>query len=488
MNKIDLYTVEGIVRYTRIIAWFFIVTGLTLSSSWAEQEPTATPPSRTQPAAGQENSAPASTGKQGSFLNPYNGTLTDSDQPPVRQLGSAALLTDELSRYRWGSVFLRSVEFLQAFSEGTFGRGRNPDVTTSLFHATVAFDKTFRSSRLALQYRPFVGISNGSTYSSFSNRGVDFQTDYNSRLSPLWSMSIAEALAYHGAGNQYIASYFDVDTVTATAVHNNFLEGPFESLLSSTSLSFVRALSPRTHFSFGPQFSYGYSGGGYQLDAPISSSTYGGLANLEHALSPTRTIGVFYSFQRINASRTFANTTYQTAGGTYSQQLARTLRVSFSLGVSKGDFLGRGQLSANGNFNLTKAFEKSYLSLTYSQGHALSSYINNGETQRADLGFGFPLKRRMGTQFAAGYENTTSRLLYAGAPVKVSGAYASAQVNYQLFRNTTWFASYVRRRQSSYDLQIFPGSRDLIATGINWSPGANSASKLNALPSGGVAH
>ncbi len=478
MNGIDLHThrLEGVVRHTRITAWALASAGLLISSSLAQQQPTAAPAFQTQPATSQENSQPGLAGQQGSSSGLRYGTATDSGQPPVREIGRATLLTSELSQLRWGSVFLRSVQFLQAFGpdNGSFGSARDRSVTTSLFQATVAYDKQFRHSRLALQYRPFVGITNGRTYTSFSNRGVDFQTDFYRRLNPRWSMSIAEGLAYHGANSLYTESYFNADAVTATAVHNNFLEGPFESLLSSTSLNFVRALSPRTHLSFGPQFSYGYSSGGYQANTPLSSPTYAGTASLEHALSPSRNVGFSYSFQRILVSRTFANNTYQTLAASYTHQLAPSLGISFSLGASTSDFVGQRQWSPNGSFNLNKTFQRSYLSLAYTRGHILSGYINNGDTQRADVNYGLTVTRRMRTQFGGGYEYTPSTLLLAGLPrAKVSGAYASANVSYQLVRNISWFASYVRRNQRSYDLQVFPGSRDYIATGITWSPGAN---------------
>ena len=471
MNGMDLRASqsEAVARHSRAAVWVLAWTGLLVSSSLAQQQPSATPASQTQPATS-ENSQPSVT-------VPY-ATMTDPDYAPVREIGSAALLTSELSQLRWGSVFVRSVQFLQAFSpdNGGFGNARDPSMTTSLFQATVAYDKQFKHSRLALQYRPFVGVTNGRTYTSFSNRGVDFQTDFYSHLSPRWSISLSEALAYHGAENLYTESYFNVDTVATTAVHNNFLEGPFDSLITSTSLNFIRALSPRTHLFFGPSFSYGYSSGGYQTNTALSSPTYAGAASLQHALSPNRNIGLSYTFQRILVSRTFANNTYQTLAASYSHQLAPSLGISLSLGASTSDFVGQRQWSPFETFNLSKTFQRSYLSLGYYRGHALSGYINNAETQRADVTYGVSVTRRMSSQVGGGYEYTPSRLLLAGLPhAKVSGAYASANVSYQLTRTLSWFASYVRRNQASYDLQVFQGSRNFASTGIYWSPRANSS-------------
>lgn len=464
-------------RHARIIVLVLAIGGLLCSSSWARQQPTAKATSQSQPDVSKQPDSDLSE-QRNSSPSPSYDTPIVSDQPTVREIGSARLLTGELSKLRWGSIFLRSAEFLQTFSpsDGSFGSLSSTDVYTSFFQATIAYDKQFRHSRLTLQYRPRVGISNGRTFTDFGNRDIEFQTDYSYRFDPRWSMSLAEALVYRGANNLYTDSYLSVDTRSLAAVQNSFLEGPFESLLSSTSLNFEHALSPRTHLSFGPRFSYGYSTGGYQADTPISSPTYAGVASLEHAVSPTRNIGVFYSFQRILVSRTFANTTYQTVGGSYSQQLAPSWRISLSLGASISDFVGRRQWSGSGNFSLVKNFQRAYLSLAYMRGHTAFGYINNGETQRADLGLGLSVTRRMSTQFGAGYEYTSSRLLSAVAPrAKVSGIYASGQVTYQLVPSVSWFASFVHRKQGSYDLQVFPGSRDFAATGVIWSPGRSSS-------------
>lgn len=460
-------------RYTLIPFFVLVQIGLSVPTI-AQQQPAATSKSTAnQPTTKEQIAQSDSAEQKNPWSDPGYDIPTGPDPLSVREIGRATLLTNELNGLRWGAVFLRSVEFLQAFSPASGSLGSfQDDVNTSLFEATIGYDKQLRRSRLTLQYHPRVGVTNGRTFTNLANREVQFQTDYSYRANARWSMSISEALAYRGADSLYTGDYLSVDTLRGAAIQNNFLEGPFEALSSSTSLTFLHAFSPRTHLSFGPQFSYGYSSGGYQGNASISSPTYAGTAYLEHVLSPTRSMGVSYSFQRILISRTFANTTYQTAMVSYSQQLRPSLRVSFALGSSAVELLGQRDWNASGSFNLSKTFRRSYLSMAYTRGHRFSGYINNGETQRADFGYGFNLTRRMDTQLGAGYEWTTSTLVFRGArPVRVSGTYASAQLNYQLLRNISWFSSFVRRKQASYDFQVFPGNRDFVATGFIWTPG-----------------
>lgn len=457
----------GMKQTLKILTYVVFTVGLWLpTTSLAQQQEPPRPES-------QQDSARKNPDEKAAEL--ANKGPAATEQSGVKEMGRATPLPAALGPLRLGLVYLRSVEFFQVLGTSSSDRSGKQSTVASIFQGTFAFDKELRSSRIALQYRPNVLVSNGKVYNNLASHDVQFDSYYKYQINPRWSMNLSEGLAYRSTRSQFADSYLAIDAVSGISVQNNFLEGPFRALSSSTSLFFGHSLSPRTSLTFGPRLDFAYSSGGFQQNAPITSPTFGADASLSHALSPTQSTGISYSYQRISPSRTFAQTTYQTVTGNYSQQLAQSWRTSFSVGASATTLQGMRQWSGVGNFSLSKSFQKSALALTYSRGHAFSGYINNGETQRADATYIFTLMRRLGTQVGGGYEYTASTLAAPGLPkVKVSGTYQTARLNYPIFPSLNWFVSYTHRKQISDDLQVFPGNRNFVVSGITWSPGTRA--------------
>lgn len=450
-----------------IVACIVVISGVGISSASAQQPPPTPAPTETQPTAQEKPPEKEKTAPQQIYAGPVN-----PDRHEVKEMGRATPLPAALGPLRWGLIYLRSLEFFQMF--GVSRRANltgNGDTVASVFQGTFAFDKQFKSSRVSLQYRPNITIGNGKVYNNLTSHDVQFDTGYSHPLSRRWTMNLLEGVTYRSARNQFSDPYFATNALTGTGFSNSFLTGPVSYVANSTSLILNHPISPRTYLSFGPDLHLIYSTGGYQQNS-ISSSTYGGNASLQHALSPTRSVGLSYGYQRIVPSRTYEEIIYQNVTANYSQQFSPSWQMGFSVGASIGSSARNKHLSGIGSFNLSKTFQKSSFTLNYFRGHAFSGYINNGETQRADLVYSFTPIRRLSTQIGGGYENTQSTLVTPGAPpVKVSGTYGTVSVNYPISRSVSWLASFTYRRQNSRDLQVFPGNQSFALTGISWNLG-----------------
>ncbi len=265
--------------------------------------------------------------------------------------------------------------------------------------------------------------------------------------------------------------FLDAEAATGTTLQNSFVDGPDTLLSNSTAVTFGHQLSSRTRLSFGSAFGYSHLSG--SSHPSLSNRIYTGSGGLEHSLSATKTVGVSYSFQQIEASGAYGGTGYHTFSSGYSQQLTPSWRVGLAVGASTGRFLGATrQWSAVGSLSLSRTFSRSNLSFIYSRGHGFSGYVSNGYTDRADLGWGVGISRRMHARIGAGYERNVSTLQTpVASPIRHSAKYAIGQMDYRLSSQLSWFVSYGYKNQLSDDPQLFTGGRNFVSTGIRWYPG-----------------
>ncbi len=428
---------------------------LLASPSWAQQES-----SSAQPAANQPDQS----------LPPTIVTNTGSEEAQFREIGKAGPLPTELTSLRWGSLYLRSIEFLQIIDytrrphEPTYQRG-----LASLLRTNIVFDQRFRRSRLAFQYQPRMSFINGRLLRDYSSHNVNFDTHFF--LTRRLSLAIHDEFNYYGNKKLFGDSYLSTDTVSGGILQSPFLDGTGRLISNDTSLVFGYDLSRRSRLTMTPHFIYYFSSpaaleGSAAPEPPLSHRLrgYGGTASLHHDLSDKQRVGVFYSFQRRELTGFSAGSVYQTLGASYAQRLSPTWRILTSLGGSRtAGETGRWTLHAR--LNLLKTFRTSSLTLAYSRSNSFAGYLSNAYHDRVDLSYGILLARRLEPAFGAGYHRELR------SPRRISGKYANAGIRFRLFSSFSWFASYARIEQNGDGARIFSGKRNFLVTGFRWEPG-----------------
>ena len=436
-------------------AWILAVVAILLPQfARAQQESSSAQSQPAEPGSRQsDGSSPVQAG-----ATPGAG----SEVPEVRQLGKAGPLLPEFSSLRWGPVYVRSIEFIQTADSISFaGQEAGLRRVASVFRTNIAYDHTFRRSRLAIQYQPRVALVNGRVERNFANHNLSFDSYY--RLTRRWTLGVSDELSYYRNRILFDENInLDLNLTTGRFLQKYFLDSSGSWLSNTTQFNFSYQMSPRTRFSIAPSYTYANA---REVSAIFESHRYGATVSLDRILSGTKSLGVFYTLQQANFSRDLANTRYQTFGVSYSQRISPTWRVSAIVGASVANsHSGSMHWTANGVFSLAKAFRSSSLAFAYSRDYSLGSYLHNTYSDRLDVTYSRTLTRRLEAGVGAGYY----RQIWS--PASTAGTYGTAQIAYRLSSRVSWFVSYAHKTQHGNNTLVLAGKRDFLATGIRWNP------------------
>ncbi len=449
-------------------------------ASWAQQEtqqsapaPAADQKGATNPAS--DNSKPAqnteSTSRSGDSA-PIPAVLVNDNLPPIRKIGSASLL-DSSSQLRWGDIFIGSADFSQVYATTSPVTGASVANNASLFRTHIYYDHEFQRARLALQYQPRLMVIDGKVVSDFVNQNVNL--DSYVVLSSRWVMGLDEHVTYYGSKNVYGDTFLDADSVTATTVQNNFLEGSGTWLSSSTGVSFNYLWSPRTRISVSPSYTYTHSTASIDnvqtntfTSETFSSNGYSVRSTASYDMTANRTIGAYYYFQHLTSSNSFSSTTYHGFGASVSQRLTPSVAVSGSLGATTANFSGGRQWDTAFSLAAIKSFQRSNVALSYSRGSTLAGYVTNHLGERIDIRAVQGWTRRFQTGLGAGYQREITQ------PTGLWAKYVHANFSYRLTAQLNLFSTYVHKWQRGSDPQLFSGDNDFVLFGIGWTPARNT--------------
>lgn len=392
---------------------------------------------------------------------------------PVHTIGGASLL-DSTSRLRWGDLSVGTVSFLQAFENlqpnGGSGIGIGPlNNNISVLTTQIIYDRPFRRSRLALQYRPQVIVYNGVFQGNFLNQDAQLNTYF--ALSPRWMLGLQGAVVYLNSRNTFGGSLLDADTATGTTAQVNFLQGSGTYLSPTAGGSLSYLWGPRTRLLLEPSFTYNRVLGVTVTGGELSNRQYNLITSLSHDFSPRTSVGVYDRTQLITSAGLagFGNTHYYTFGGSISQSIGDTWRLGGSFGAGLFDLNSSRLWTESINANLTKTFQRSSLALAYIRGDFLSGYVTNDLAQRVDLTYRTSLSRRLQLQVGTGYQHA---MLAVSDPV--GGEYGDVQISYALTPSLSMTASYVRKQQFGDDVQFFSGAVNLVMLGLSWDARAGA--------------
>jgi len=388
-----------------------------------------------------------------------------SNEPQIRRLGGADYLTSNFGLFHWGPIHVGSAEMFQTY-DGIGDRA----YWTSGFRTNLILEHRFRRNRIAFQYSPKLTIQNGQLLKKFSDQDSSFDTYYI--LTPRLSVGIADHFQIYNTNNLDADAPMSADLITSNTIQHAFLLGPSPSryLENSASMTFTYRLSERTRVAFTPAYTYQRVSG---LAVPTLSNTYSGTVMLERAISATRAVGVYYGREVIRVRTEDQSTSFETpfhnAGISYSEQITRTFGINGSFGLFTVGQQHRTGRSFSANAGVTKSFGRQSVALAFIRTHGLPGVVSTNTSTRVDLQYHFPLTSRIQAQLGSGYAG-----YHDLGDHTVQGSYSSAELDWQMLPNVSWFASYGYRHQIGDGNQIDTLSRALVVIGLRWHPAAPS--------------
>ena len=121
-----------------------------------------------------------------------DGSATTSTVPPIQELGRGSWLGPSLSPLHWGSLYIGSVTFLEAYDDIRSAGLGSGIFRSSVLQTSVVYDTAIRGNHLALQWNPQVVVVNGRFLNSLNNENVSFA--YATALTPRLSLTISGQL------------------------------------------------------------------------------------------------------------------------------------------------------------------------------------------------------------------------------------------------------------------------------------------------------
>lgn len=400
-----------------------------------------------------QSSPSDSTSPADSAPVPNAGQLSDGSE--VRQLGGAGFLSSNFGLTHWGPFSLGTTELFQAYASAN---GVSPSLLTEL-RTNVVAEHRFGHQNFVLQYSPKLTVVDGQLLQNFSNQDSSLSSIFN--LTPRLNLAVDEHFQIFNTNYLDGGSFFSTDSLTTRSTQQAFLQGtnPSRYLTNSVNASFSYGLSGKTRLTITPTYSYSRVSG---LTSPLSSNTYGATFGFDHALSATRSIGVFYSRETIRIQEhggAFVSP-YDNTGLSYNAQLTPTWGIRASIGAFREGFPSGTEWSGSANINTEKSFGKSAIVLAFYRGQGLAGVITAGTTNRADVTWRYLLSRKLQLANTAGY----------AAYSPVTGWYSSTNLEYAFRPNFSWFASYSYKNQTGDGFQIASIRSNFVVIGLRWHP------------------
>ena len=390
------------------------------------------------------------------------GSGTNSPVPPIQQLGHGSWLGPNLSPLHWGSFSIGAFTFIQAYDDIENAGLGSGIYRTSLFGTSVAYDTMIHGNRLVLQWQPQVVVVNGQFINSLDNENASFA--YAAPLTSRLTMTVQDSFAYLPVSQVYGDSIFSPTTASnLNSIQNVFLQGPGSWLTNTVSASFAYQLTELTTLTVTPSFNYVHS---YSPNSLIflGSQQYGGSVSVNHKLSDTKTVGLFYSEDLVKFNNNASAIPYTSFGGSFIDEVTPTWFVNATLAAAPSTYGSSKTIwSMSGDINIQKRFETSTATLEYTRGLSLNQYTSQYLTDRADFGYSIRLTSRISAGAGIGYQGVSG-------PPPLFGKYGSASASYQLLPSVGVSAVYVYTDQVGDNIQIYSQTGNSAFVSLSWTP------------------
>lgn len=447
------------------------LTALFFLGSAQAQDQSGTPPKATDQSSEAGNAQKSSD----QTTNGADNSTPDVTEVPssfqVTQLGSAQWLEpNEHSLLHLGPLYASSISAFFLAADAEQFNAQNQVVTGTdyfgVLRTNVIYDKLTRAGRFTFQYLPEVAIDNGVLETNLSNQSLSFSIAR--ALAPRWTLAVTSSLNYVNGHVLYGNANLDVNAATGGGVQNPFLQTTQRWLNVGTNANLGYQLSSRDTLS--ATLTYGFSKSDLST-LPQESNSYGGSFAWSHALSQTKSFGLFATVQELQYSTMFSSTLYKGFGGSFSDRLSATwvMQISASASIGNaGEQPGQNKQdnwTATGNATLRKDFLNSSVAFDAYRGITNGPFLTGGYTSRADASYSRHLGRRMQVGVGAAYEQDKF------SSGRISGTYASTTISYLLSRSVSVFAGYARRWQNQNQSILSSGEvpANTFSTGLTWN-------------------
>jgi hypothetical protein len=437
-------------NYTLVACAVVLVLATCLAGiSWAQQEPNRVPP------------APALTGNATAQQGDNAGAVQNPDDNVFRVLGSGQLLRIEPGDIRVGPFYLTSVGVSGDWSRIT--GSDQPDYTEWMGWLTgnLVFDKQYQNNRISFQYQPKLIAANGTVSPDLLNQSILFTSLF--RLSPRWKMTFGDSFNYFSNQATLIGTPLYSDFTTGYIQQNDLLNRPGHWLTDNTNIALTYDLGARTKIDLTPIVGYVIESGNGQTTSGLS---LGGMVTITRQLTPRESIGVYTGFVQNELSNISNNTSYYSTGINYTRQFGTNWFLSASGGAVLMHEPQEQIWTGQGSVNLTKAWRRTSVALTYTRSSAFQTTLQNGFVDQAAITITRYFSRRLSGNFGFG---SYGELWTTAAAGNDTARYGNVGLSYWLGGNFFSSCSYFQRRQSGP--QLVPGRGDYLILGLQWSPG-----------------
>jgi len=396
-------------------------------------------------------------------VDPYAGQ--------IKQVGTGLpLLGTSSTPLRWGSFSIPSFEYIGLHDSFIPAGGvAIPWTNINILRTSIMFDHYIKKNRIVLQYLPQMAVFDGQVHANAgANNAVSFGMSFD--LTPRLNLTIQNIFTQIHSNQLIPERYLAADAFAGAAVQNNFLDVNGSFIADTVSGTLQYRLSPRLSMTVSPLFRYAKATSN-QATYIADGNTYQGIATLGYALSPRRNIGFIESYQLLEqaAGQIHTSARFNTTGGYYSEQLARSLWVTANVGAEHqvySDLPGAAHWGLSAGGSLVESFNQAVaLTVAFTRGITFNNnYLTTRKADRVDATLGLHLFSRLVFNPGGGYYREL------GGDPRTSGKYAAGSLDYKLSTNFTAFSTYSYSFQGSSTPQLLSGLRRTLVWGLRWQP------------------
>jgi hypothetical protein len=391
---------------------------------------------------------------------------------PSLDTGQSLQNTNRISPLRFGHLSLLSFDALYDYDSNFTFSPSNPQPADALaLRGLVFYTVGGGRTRLDVQWRPFLLVSQTNTKADFAGQTVDIHT-YR-YLSARWLLNVDDRFQYAPDNGLLANPSFNPDFTTGLFNRQPFLANGESTLTNGFTASLSYQMNQKNTLTFHGQYQYvnQWNNGTNPNPPPAifdNTHTFGGGIAWTHRLTEGREIGVDYNYDRQYLADFSSRSQYHSAFLTYSDRIRPTLllRVAFgpSLQIRSGS---QGISSGNtetfeGSVEVLKSFRRSNLAFSYGRGHDFQGIITEAYHDRYDLTYSWNMGRNWEFSTGAGYIEQGS----SNVPL-LRGRTLWFNSSYFVSRQWSVFATYMNSAASGGPQPY--GTRNLIMAGIRWS-------------------
>jgi hypothetical protein len=391
---------------------------------------------------------------------------------PSLDTGQSLQNTNRISPLRFGHLSLLSFDALYDYdSNFTFSPSNPQPADAMAMRGLVFYTVGGGRTRLDVQWRPFVLVSQTNTKADFAGQTVDLHT-YR-YLNARWLLDVSDRFQYAPDNGLLANPSFNPDFTTGLFNRQPFLANGESTLINGLTTSLSYQMNQKNTLTFHGQYQYvnqWNNGNNPNPPPPIFDNThnFGGGIAWTHRLTEGREIGVDYNYDRQYLADFSSRSQYHSAFITFSDRIRPTLLLRVSFGPSLQIRSGSQGISAGntetfeGSVEVLKSFRRSNLAFSYGRGHDFQGIITEAYHDRYDLTYSWNMGRKWEFSTGAGYIEQGS----SNVPL-LRGRTLWFNSSYFVSRQWSVFATYMNSAANGGPQPY--GTRNLIMAGIRWS-------------------